>query len=112
MVTSEHNYVLTEENKMNYTDPKTVKSPKISWTLIDVLHDGGENQDALAIGEWEGERVLAARWNGFKGHPIGGPQSRGIPTWFILPVRYNELLISTLTSDKQVIARALLGIGS
>jgi len=28
------------------------------------------------------------RWNGNKENPIGNPQSRGLPTWFIVPEQY------------------------
>ena len=95
---------------MSYINPKDVKSPKNKWTLIDVLYDGGEAEDALAVGEWDGRRVLASRWNGSDENEIGNPQSRGIATWFILPDRYNEPLLATLPENKQMIARALLGI--
>ncbi len=95
---------------MSHKNPKDVKSPRNKWTLIDVLHDGGEGKDALAIGEWEGDRVLAARWNGNEESQVGNPQSRGIATWFVLPDRYNEALLATLPENKQMIARALLEI--
>ena len=94
---------------MQHTNPKDVKSPRNKWILIDVLHDGGEGKDALAIGEWDGRRVLAARWNGNEESPVGNPQSRGIATWFVLPDRYNEPLLATLPENKQMIAGALLG---
>jgi hypothetical protein len=94
---------------MRYVDAKDVKSPRESWTLIDVLHDAGEGQHALALGEWDGERRLAMRWNGTKERPAGNPQSRGIPTWFVLPPDYNDELIGTLPEGKQVLAKALLG---
>lgn len=70
-------------------DPKEVVSPKDQWTLIDVLVERGgpdENWWALALGKWNGVPCLAARWSG-AGSPesMGNPQSRGYPTWFILP---------------------------
>lgn len=75
---------------MPYIDPKTVTSPKHSWgpnhtVLIDTL-DGGWS---AAEGTWEGEPCIGLRWNGSDEHAsIGSPQSRGNPTWWIVP---NEL---------------------
>jgi len=93
---------------MSYVHPKDVKSPREFWTLIDVLHEGKQNTHAVAIGEWEGERRLAMRWNGGDDKPAGNPQSRGIPTWFVLPKDYDASLIATLPMNKQTIAKALL----
>lgn len=99
---------------MPHTDPKTVKSPKSHWTLIDVLYNEGEGEHSMAIGEWKidesrTKRCLALRWNGYDESPIGHPQSRGLPTWFIVPERYSEKLIETLPDEnKKTIARALL----
>jgi hypothetical protein len=95
---------------MTYQDPKEVKSPRQTWTLIDVLRDDGKGEHSVAVGEWDGERVLAMRWNGSKDKPIGNPQSRGLPTWFILPEEYNAVLVQTLPRGKQLIAKALLGL--
>jgi hypothetical protein len=85
-----------------------VRSPKSRWKLIEVLSDAGDGEDSLAIGEWDGNRVLAARWNGDANNPVGNPQSRGLPTWFILPVKYYEPLLKTLPEPKKVMARTLL----
>ena len=96
---------------MSYIDPKVVASPKAQWKLIDVLYNGGDDEDALAIGEWEGERRLAARWNGSEQYSgIGNPQSRGLPTWFMLPKwTYAGILSSqTIPSAKLALAKALL----
>jgi len=73
---------------MSYTKPETVLSPKGSIKNLKVIRDGGENDWSLAEMEWDGSPVLAMRWNGGSnnGFPsIGNPQSRGIPTWFVLP---------------------------
>jgi hypothetical protein len=46
------------------------------------------------------------RWNGdsedqrFPG--IGNPQSRGVPTWFILPEEIAEVVISMLKESKKI----------
>lgn len=95
--------------------PSEVRSPREHWTLIEVLYDGADDPgDSLAVGEWDGARRLAARWNGGpKG--IGNPQSRGLPTWFVIPPRYNRAVLDSfdakeLPPNKRTIAKALLGI--
>lgn len=94
----------------DYVEPKDVKSPRDWWTLIDVLVTGGSEEHAVAIGEWDGERRLAMRWNGTKEKPSGHPQSRGNAMWFMMPTEYNAVLVETLPDNKKIIAKALLGI--
>lgn len=85
--------------------PFTVKSPKAHWTLIDVLIT---NDDwALALGEWAGERRLAVRWNG-KGDELGNPMSRGVPTWFVLPDDFIDHLLPLIPMEKRQLVNALL----
>jgi hypothetical protein len=77
----------------DYVKPEDVLGPKRSWQLFHVLFDGGPSGTdldqftgtSLAIGRWEGKPKLAIRWNGSAENRIGNPQSRGVPTWFILP---------------------------
>jgi hypothetical protein len=88
-----------------YRFPKDVTSPQRYWSLIDVLDEGEENDGALALGKWDGEPVLAMRWNGSDSNPIGNPQSRGLATWFILPGKYNEAILGTLSPKKLALAR-------
>jgi len=94
----------------DYVEAKDVRSPREWWTLIDVLIDKGEDNYAVAIGEWEGVRRLAMRWNGNAEKPSGHPQSRGNPMWFMLPKDYDAAMVETLPENKQIIAKALLGI--
>lgn len=96
---------------MGHVNPKDVRSPRESWNLIDVLYDGGPGPDAyaLAIGDWEGNRRVAIRWNGTDDKPAGNPQSRGIATWFVLPPDFNDIIVGTLKEPKVTIAKALLG---
>lgn len=109
---------------MSYIDPNLVVSPKDSWTLIKVLRNGevpgnGDGDAAIAIGKWiaddgEGPKtVLAVRWNGYSGHAtgVGSPQSRGLPTWFILPEwMYDAILDSDLIPEEHLsLVKALLG---
>jgi hypothetical protein len=42
----------------SYIIPSEVVSPKIRWSLIAVLDDGGEGGSALAIGRWDREVAL------------------------------------------------------
>lgn len=99
---------------MAFIDPRKVESPKGRWKLIDVLYDGGDGKDALAIGEWDHQRVLAIRWNGNSADisGVGNPQSRGLPTWFILPRWSYEGLLTTnvIAAPKLSLAKALLEI--
>lgn len=72
---------------MAYIDPKSVVSPKHSWGKdFEVLADTGNGGWSVAEGTWEGSACLGLRWNGSNEEPsIGNPQSRGNPTWFIVP---------------------------
>ena len=82
---------------MSYQDPSIVKSPKGAVSHLRVLYDGGEQASdagdwtgwSVAELEWLEEPTLACRWNGSDENPqvseIGNPQSRGNPTWFIIP---------------------------
>lgn len=93
---------------MPYVRPNDVRSPRDSWNLTHVLREGSEGEHALAIGDWEGNRCLAMRWNGTEEKPAGNPQSRGNGTWFIMPEDYNDAIIGTLSGTAAVIAKALL----
>jgi hypothetical protein len=82
---------------LGYQDPNVVKSPKGAITHLHVVYDGGEQvADAgawsgwsIAELEWYEEATMACRWNGSSENEqvseIGNPQSRGNPTWFIIP---------------------------
>lgn len=102
----------TKDNTMSYIEAKDVKSPRKQWSLIEVLVDQGESGWSLAVGEWDGERCLTARWNGGDGRPAGNPQSRGNPTWFVLPSEFVEPLMSIVPPNKLALAKALLNIAA
>lgn len=79
---------------MSYVKPEEVTSPRSYWRLLRVLYDGGDSGQSdsgwsAAEGQWENNGVwenrLAIRWNGTTGAAIGNPQSRGLPTWFLVP---------------------------
>ena len=80
---------------MAYIVPQNVSSPRDHWELVDVLYDGGPQNAAVAFGRWDHREVVVARWNGDDddGSVLGNPQSRGLPTWFVLP---DWLAVTTL----------------
>jgi len=97
----------------DYITPDKVTSPRRMWTLIRVLENGDkedshEERVAVCIGKWEDRTVLGVRRNGWKDGPLGSPQSRGLPTWFIVPRRFQDAIIKTLSTDDQRIVNALL----
>lgn len=93
----------------NYVSPHDVHSPKDRWNLIAVLDEATMDDCALAIGRWELEARIALRWNGGSDSAIGNPQSRGIPTWFILPEKYRKVVLegAGLSEDKYNLARGI-----
>lgn len=94
---------------MGYVDPATVSAPKEFWKLTRVLADTGQGntgQDgwSVAEGTWEGDACLAIRWNGVDGEPgVGSPQSRGYPTWFIVP----KVMEDAIRREVQILAKIL-----
>lgn len=91
---------------MTYIKPEMVVSPKGKISDLKVVFDGGEKSWALSELKWEGKQVMALRWNGgsedqrFPG--IGNPQSRGVPTWFILPDEVGKAVLSMLELSKRI----------
>lgn len=102
-----------------FVTPDKVVSPRKYWSLIRVLETGNQPDShgervAVAIGNWknwttsEESKVLAMRWNGDEDRPLGTPQSRGLPTWFIVPRRFQDAVIDTLSKDDQQLVKTLL----
>jgi len=56
---------------------------------------------AVALGLWDGRPVLAMRWNGTDSNPTGHPQSRGFPTWFIIPEKFRKSIQENLSPESQ-----------
>ena len=98
-----------------YISPHAVKSPKEHWLLIDVVVE--RPGWSLAVGEWDGDRCLAARWNGDDDRPKGNPVSHGMPTWFVLPPEFVEPLLAGLegrnliSRERGQLTRSYLGVG-
>ena len=90
---------------MNYTDPATVLTPKGRIKNLKVLYDGKENSWSLASMEWDGTAVLGMRWNGgmANGNPtVGNPQSRGMPTWFVVPNEVGDAIRQMLMMSRKI----------
>lgn len=97
---------------MGYQDPMQVRSPKGAVTHLHVVYDGGEQTaehqwDGWSVAEleWYENPVLAIRWNGSTSREgiseVGNPQSRGNPTWFILPKPLHEAIKTELQNAPQ-----------
>ena len=87
--------------------PSSVTSPRLHWSLITVL-EADRDGVALAIGRWDNDPCLAMRWNGSAHNPIGNPQSRGLPTWYIIPHWADDAILGLLTPNKQTLARTFI----
>jgi hypothetical protein len=93
---------------MAHFDPRRVQSPK-AWVgkdSVNVIYDGGEWQRndpwagwSVAELEWDGSPAVGIRWNG-DDNSVGNPQSRGVPTWFILPDPIAPLVLKHAQSRK------------
>jgi hypothetical protein len=70
---------------MAYVEPATVVAPRTSVRSVDVLYNTKSGGWSVARLNWEGEERLGIRWNGTEGPGVGNPQSRAVPTWFVLP---------------------------
>ena len=77
---------------MKPIDPNNVTSPKKRWKLHKVIYNNKKQGWSVAEGTWDDGGVLGIRWNGDKNSKIGQPQSRGLPTWFIVPEAIRGIL--------------------
>ena len=85
---------------MTYIPPSMVLSPRSSVKDLQIIYDGGEQGKdkgwSAALMTWDGEpETLGVRWNGKQGS-IGNPQSRGVPTWFIIPDELKEVILDKI----------------
>ena len=106
---------------MKYHPPATVLSPRDCIGNVKVLYDGGykKNIYSLAIVTWQGKKRIGIRWNinqrewdnpdkrAGKTVCIGEPNSRGYPTWFILPPHLLRLLLAGQNEIAGIVEQAL-----
>lgn len=84
---------------MNYMSPEIVRSPRQRLTgEIKVLEDTGANGWSLAEFIWDEAPAMGIRWNG-NAENVGTPQSRGIPTWFIVPEELHEAVRAVISKE-------------
>lgn len=73
---------------MAYIDPRQVLSPKGVVKNLRVVFDSGRTSQSWSVATltWNDTQRVGLRWNGEEGDEgKGNPQSRGNPTWFIVP---------------------------
>ena len=106
---------------MIYFNPATVLSPRDCIDQVQVLYDVGivNNIYSLAIVTWEGVDRIGIRWNVNQREwddpakvagtvtCVGEPNSRGYPTWFILPDQFLADLVSGSTEVAEIVREAL-----
>jgi hypothetical protein len=83
---------------MAYIQPNEVVSPKKSISNLRPIYDKGEDAFSVALLDWDQERRVAIRWNDHKPSP-GNPQSRGLPTWFVVPEVFDISILETLLTN-------------
>ncbi len=79
---------------MAYIDPEIVVSPRNKVRSVDVLYNAGPGRWSVALLNYDGAERVGIRWNGGEGKKsgIGNPQSRGKPTWFVVPHELSPLV--------------------
>jgi len=82
---------------MAYIDPQTVVSPRNRVGSVDILYNSGPGPGwswSVARLEYDGRLDrIGIRWNGSEEEEgIGNPQSRGRPTWFVVPDELSPLV--------------------
>jgi hypothetical protein len=81
---------------MSYVHPEKVLSPKDTVRGVRVLYNTGPGENSWSVAEvnWGGDDRVAIRWNGLDGEDgVGNPQSRGHPTWFVVPDPLKEAVL-------------------
>lgn len=71
-------------------------SPIRRWKTAEILLEGEEGSFSIALGTWDKQPCLAMRWNGNEEQRIGNPQSRGLPTWFVIPNEFRDVILDVL----------------
>jgi hypothetical protein len=78
---------------MAYIDPEHAVSPKGRVKDLRVVYNSGRTPGSWSVAtlKWDEQPRVGLRWNGEQGEGgKGNPQSRGNPTWFIVPEQISE----------------------
>lgn len=82
---------------MPYIKPDKVVAPQERWKIYKVLVDNGPGESSYALGTWDTQRCIGARWNGEdNGNEIGWPRIFVNPCWHILDKDLNNAVIGLL----------------
>jgi hypothetical protein len=87
--------VCIARHEMSYVEPAAVVSPRASIRSVEVIYSTNDGGWSVARIGWENSQSVGIRWNGSEDAPgIGSPQSRGNPTWFILPEELHDVILA------------------
>jgi hypothetical protein len=79
-----------------YHDPRTVLSPKEMVKSVEVIYDAGPVDASWSVArlKWGESPAVGIRWNGDERSSKGLPQTRGNPTWFIVPDQLADAVLA------------------
>ncbi|MGA7522864.1 MAG: hypothetical protein WBW84_10300 [Acidobacteriaceae bacterium] len=89
---------------MAYVDPEEALSPKGRVKELRVVYNTGRTRGSwsLATLKWDEQERVGLRWNGEEGEQgKGQPQSRGNPTWFIVPEELSDEILQAARQLRQ-----------
>jgi hypothetical protein len=82
---------------MAYIDPHMVVAPRNRITSVEVLYNNIKDGWSVARLGFDGKERLGIRWNGSEREQgIGNPQSRGKPTWFVIPSELTDVILEKI----------------
>lgn len=83
---------------MSYYDPSEVIYPIKSVSKLFPIFDQGEGWFSVSLLNWDNQPSIGVRWNGEDDEKkaLGTPQSRGLPTWFIIPEPFEIPLLNSV----------------
>ncbi len=86
-----------------YIRPEDVISPKEKVKNLKVIVNNFEEDYSIALLEYSGVECVGVRWNTTNEEKdnIGTPQSRGVPTWFILPKEIAKVYLEKYLENEE-----------